>query len=166
MNKNIVYVFIGIIAIVAISLYFQGVKNRSNEIDTEKNQETNTNSQLTPTEEKTPEKVDETTEKAQENGRYISYDSKELTSMQNVIFFAASWCPTCRALDKELVNSKKQIPDNLTILKADFDTEKELRKKYGVTLQHTLVQVDSNGNLITKWSSSRDLTEILEEVIN
>jgi hypothetical protein len=37
-------------------------------------------------------------------------------------------------------------------LKTDYDSNNELKKKYGVTYQHTFVQIDSNGNMITKWN--------------
>ena len=37
------------------------------------------------------------------------------------------------------------------LIKVDYDTEKDLKKQYGVTIQHTLVQTDSDGNKIAKW---------------
>ncbi len=69
-----------------------------------------------------------------------------------VIFFHASWCPTCKAAEKDILSNVSDIPSDLTILKADYDTERELKQQYGVTYQHTFVQVDSEGNQITKWS--------------
>lgn len=68
-----------------------------------------------------------------------------------VLFFNASWCPTCRALDKELKANTAKIPAGTTILSVDYDTSTELKKKYGVTTQHTLVQVDKTGNKINTW---------------
>jgi thioredoxin 1 len=66
-----------------------------------------------------------------------------------VIFFHATWCPSCRAADDAI--SSEVIPDRLTILKANFDNSTDLRKKYGVVAQHTFVQVDPNGNEVKKW---------------
>jgi thioredoxin 1 len=97
-------------------------------------------------------------------GQYIAYDSAKLVSAKTgkvVIFFAASWCPTCRALDKDITSNLSNIPPNVTLLKADYDKETALKQKYGVTYQHTLVQVDENGNLIKKWSGSPTLGELL-----
>jgi thioredoxin-related protein len=33
--------------------------------------------------------------------------------------------------------------------------EKDLAKKYGITYQHTFVQIDSKGNEITKWNGGK-----------
>lgn len=106
----------------------------------------------------------ETPEKGNNDSRYIEYAESSLTDETNIIFFHASWCPTCRGLEGEIKADLNSIPTDMTILKADFDTEIELRQKYEVTYQHTLVQVDSEGNQIKKWSGSRDISEIVSEV--
>jgi hypothetical protein len=83
-------------------------------------------------------------------GIYAEYDSSLLgTTEDTVIFFYAAWCPSCRAADD--VISEETIPDGLTLLKANYDEETALKKKYGVTGQHTFVQVDADGNEIKKW---------------
>ena len=66
-----------------------------------------------------------------------------------------TWCTTCKGLDTAL--NTADLPDGLTILKTDYDKETDLKKKYGVTTQHTLVQVDAQGNKLAKWSGSRSL---------
>jgi thiol-disulfide isomerase/thioredoxin len=97
-------------------------------------------------------------------GSYESYDASKIARAKEgevVIFFHASWCPSCRALNSNIESNLTLIPENTTILKADYDTETELKKKYGVTYQHTLVQVDKNGELIKKWSGSPSLEDLL-----
>jgi len=96
--------------------------------------------------------------------QYISYSKNALTSNKNVIFFAASWCSTCRSLDKAINSELSKIPVDLTIFKADYDKETSLKQKYGVTFQHTLVQVDKEGNIIKKWSGSGDLSDIVSKL--
>ncbi len=81
-----------------------------------------------------------------------------------VLNFYAAWCPSCRALDADINANLGNIPSNLTILKVDYDNSAELKKKYGVTTQHTMVQVDKDGNLIKKWSGSATLTAFVAEV--
>ena len=56
-------------------------------------------------------------------------------------------------------------------MKVDYDSasgaksqEIALKPKYGVTYQHTLVQVDANGNQVKKWNNSYTLEEILREI--
>ncbi len=100
-------------------------------------------------------------------GSYQEYSNDKLALANNgdaVIFFHASWCPTCRALDKDITKNLSTIPNGLTILKADYDSQIELRKKYGVTFQHTMVQVDASGNLINKWSGGNTLQSIVSRV--
>lgn len=101
-------------------------------------------------------------------GGYTAYDSARLASAKNgkvVIFFAASWCPECRKLDKSITQNLGAIPKGTTILKADYDKETSLKQKYGVTYQHTLVQVDENGTMLKKWSGSSSLDDLLSKVI-
>jgi thiol-disulfide isomerase/thioredoxin len=81
-----------------------------------------------------------------------------------VLFFNASWCPSCRGLNADIESNLNSIPPVVSILKVDYDKEIELKKKYGITYQHTLVQVDKDGNLIKKWSGSPSLARLLAEI--
>lgn len=46
----------------------------------------------------------------------------------------------------------------------NYDDEAELRKIYGVTTQHTFIQIDNNGKLIKKWTGSASLSELLAQI--
>lgn len=81
-----------------------------------------------------------------------------------VLFFRASWCPTCVGLDKDIKANLEKIPSGLTILDVNYDNSAELKKKYGVTYQHTFVQVNKDGTLIKKWSASPTLSALVAEV--
>lgn len=81
-----------------------------------------------------------------------------------VLFFKASWCPSCRAADADIKKNMSNIPANLTILEVDYDKSADLKKKYGVTSQHTFVQVDKDGNMIKKWSGGNTLNSVISEV--
>lgn len=81
-----------------------------------------------------------------------------------VLFFRASWCPTCKAVDADINAHLKDIPASLTILDVNYDDSTALKQKYGVTYQHTFVQVDAQGNLIKKWSGSPTLSALVAEV--
>ncbi len=100
-------------------------------------------------------------------GVYVPYDASKLAMANSgdvVLFFKASWCPSCRTLDGNIKANLGAIPAGLTILEVDYDTATALKQKYGVTSQHTLVQVDANGALITKWSGGSTLASIVEKV--
>lgn len=101
-------------------------------------------------------------------GSYEAYGSEKIAMASSVhdvvLFFRASWCPTCKAVDADIKAHLKDIPESLTILDVNYDNSTELKKKYGVTYQHTFVQVDMQGNLIKKWSGSPTLASLVSEV--
>jgi len=86
------------------------------------------------------------------------------TNGRALIFFHAPWCPFCRAAEADIIANFDQIPPDLTIIKADYDSEKELKKRYNVTTQHTFVQVDAEGNEVTKWVGAETLEDILSRI--
>jgi thiol-disulfide isomerase/thioredoxin len=106
-------------------------------------------------------------ENKQTMGTYEDYSSEKIAFAGNgdvVLFFHAPWCPTCKALDTNINTSFTAIPANTKILKVDYDSSSELKKKYGVTYQHTLVQVDKDGNMLTKWSGGNTLASITAKI--
>ena len=103
------------------------------------------------------------------DSRYITYaeyaaQSSNYKDARVVLYFHAPWCPTCRALDKNITANISNLPANTIIVKTDYDTNVDLRKKYGVTYQHTLVQIDSSGNKVKKWSGSPELKDLVAEI--
>ncbi len=101
-------------------------------------------------------------------GTYEAYLAESVAMASDthdvVLFFRASWCPTCRALDSDINLNSKMIPASLSILDVDYDKSTDLKKKYSVTYQHTFVQVDNKGNLIKKWSGSPTLAALVAEL--
>ncbi|WP_137844015.1 thioredoxin family protein [Microbacterium sp. 2FI] len=82
-------------------------------------------------------------------GAYVDYEDGIIaeTAGPKALFFHATWCPKCRALDDEL--RADGAPDGLTVFKVDFDDRTDLRQQYGVTLQTTIVFVDDDGEMIS-----------------
>lgn len=100
-------------------------------------------------------------------GTYQVYSADKLALADTgsvVLFFKASWCPTCKTLDSDIKANLAKIPKGLTILEVDYDSNAALKQKYGVTYQHTFVQVDSKGTQITKWSGSPTLADLASKV--
>ncbi len=100
-------------------------------------------------------------------GSYVAYSGDKIAMAATgdvVLFFHATWCPSCKALNSDIEKNVSAIPAGVTILKTDYDKEVELKKKYGVTSQHTLVQVDKDGNLIKKWSGGSKLENLLSQI--
>ena len=102
-----------------------------------------------------PEVIGENTNAKQISTNYYDYSAtnfkKAAGSGKVVLFFATNWCSTCTELDNELMNESEKLKDGITVLRLDYDRSTEFKRKYNVTVQHTLVQVDNDGKEITKW---------------
>jgi len=100
-------------------------------------------------------------------GSYETYSPEKLAlaaSGDVLLFFHAAWCPICRGIESEIKADMSTIPDGVHILKVDYDTAIALRQKYGVTVQHTFVQVDVSGNAVQKFSDASNLSQVLSRV--
>ena len=159
MNKKII---LGVIVIVIAIVAFVSLSGSSKEkqvVNTQDNLNESTNIQN-----------EETINSNGANvvaGSYESYAPEKLAYAETgnvVLFFRASWCPTCRALEKDIKENLSSIPTDLKILDVDYDNSSELKRKYGVTTQHTLVQVDKDGNMISKWSGSPTLSSLVLQI--
>lgn len=75
-----------------------------------------------------------------------------------VLFFNASWCPTCQTANKNF--EAEAFPAGLTIVSVDYDDNTDLRQQYRVTVQHTFVQVDPAGTELAKWTGSNTVSEV------
>lgn len=134
------------------------------------NTETQTGTPATTAQANTPEQKDitpnDTPKAIADGGVYLPYTSTALAQAkgQIVLFFHANWCPTCIAANKDIEANLVNIPKNMTILKVNYDDATELRELYGVTAQHTFVQVDNTGKLLKKWRGSATLSEISGQV--
>ena len=90
-----------------------------------------------------------------ESSGYVEYSESayaEAEGKQRVLFFHASWCPTCKIANAELLDRLADIPEDVVVFKVDYDTETELKDTYGVTYQHTFVLVDDDDQAVTKWN--------------
>lgn len=104
--------------------------------------------------------------------RYVEYSNivlENTSSTRRILFFYASWCPTCRPTDANLKANEDKIPEDVTVIRVNYNDpetdqgEKDLAKKYGITYQHTFVQIDSSGQEIVKWNGGQ-LTELLANI--
>lgn len=55
------------------------------------------------------------------------------------LHFHADWCPTCKAQEKVLQTLKSEPGLDLTVLVANYDTEKALKQRFNIRGQSTFV---------------------------
>ncbi len=87
---------------------------------------------------------------------FITYKDPDQAMMlagekPTVLFFNASWCPTCKAAREDFTAHKDSLK-GINLVLVDYDNSDDLQIKYGVTYQHTFVQIDSTGRALTKWN--------------
>jgi len=105
----------------------------------------------------TSEPMDDMSADAMAAGAYLTLDEYQNQMADRagttvVYFFHADWCPSCRATEDSLTTAG--VPDGLTVVKIDYDTATDLKREYGITQQHTFVQVDEDGAQLAKWTGS------------
>lgn len=90
------------------------------------------------------------------SGSYVDYSSEAVSSTKGtrLLFFHAPWCPQCRALEKSI--EVGPIPEDVTIFKVDYDSNHQLRQKYEVTIQTTVVLIDDEGERIESFVAYDD----------
>ena len=95
---------------------------------------------------------------------FTSLAAAQLLAAQGptVLFFSASWCPTCRAAMRELEAGVERL-GGVVVVVVDYDRAGELKKRYGVTYQHTWVRIDSRGGKLAVWSGG-GVEELLRRI--
>lgn len=143
MNKSTIITLVGIVVLIAGAIAYLLLTQDN---DKSKNNEANSS------------KVDSTPANETPNlstspraGSYVDYsaDAVTKTSGTKLIFFYAPWCPQCRSMDESIKTGG--VPDGVTVFKTDYDSNQELRAKYGVTIQTTFVKIDDNGNKVASY---------------
>lgn len=138
MDRKTLFAIVGIVILIAGAFVYVIMKpnapmNNGSNTTTEEKTSASTNSTSVPTTQ-------------MNKGVYIDYSADLIASTPGtkLLFFHAPWCPQCRAIEASIKTSG--LPDGVTVLKVDYDTNQQLRQQYGVTLQTTFVKIDDDGN--------------------
>lgn len=91
-----------------------------------------------------------------DRANYLDYSAQNFAQAKKhgktLLFFAATtWCSNCLAIEEEIIKRNSELPKELTILKVDYDRDSDMKAKYGVTMQTTLILLDEDGNEIRRW---------------
>lgn len=106
------------------------------------------------------------------NSRYIPYSKAAYDTAvgeRRVLYFYATWCPSCKQANENFTANPNKIPEDVVVIRINYndsDTnqeEKDLAKKYGITYQHTFVQVDAQGKELAKWNGG-DTGELITNI--
>lgn len=176
MNKTIltIVVVIGVFGIVGLFLFLQQSSELPNTEEsvltpiTEQTAQADGANQLT----QPPSEGEQYPTNQTDEIRYIEYSDsafEQAKDKNRVLFFYASWCPTCRPADADFAENMSQIPENVMVFRVNYndpdtdDSEKRMSERHGITYQHTFVQVDSLGDEVKKWNGG-ELRELLQNI--
>lgn len=119
-----------------------------------------------------PVSEEEAVEEAVETATYVEYTKDNLdraASKRRVLFFYASWCPTCRPADADFNTNIDTLPSDIAIIRVNYNDpetspeEQVLAQQYNVTYQHTFVQISPQGKEIARWTGGQleELSELI-----
>lgn len=135
-----------ILLVIAAAMAFVLFTKPESKQPAEQSQQTNSTANDLPAQQEQPEQT--------LPGKYVAYSESVFSTEANtyprrVLFFHAAWCPQCRSIEKGIQEST--VPAGMVIYKVDYDNAGQLRQKYGVTLQTTIVEVNPDGSVKKKF---------------
>jgi len=108
------------------------------------------------------------------NSRYLSYSKTVFdtsSDKRRILYFYATWCPTCKIANEDFTANPNKIPEDMVVIRTNYNDpetdqeEKELAKKYGISYQHTFVQIDAQGKELKKWNGG-GIAELITNTTN
>lgn len=101
------------------------------------------------------------------SAKYTEYTDKALADAvvygRPVLFFYASWDQTSKDAEVDILANLGALPEGVTVLKVNYDSADSLKKQYGITYQHSFVQIDAHGNKVISWSGA-DAASIIDNL--
>ena len=160
-NKVLAGLSLGVIIIFLIMAFFLNQTDDYEDQMVDKTTQVEDSMQVDTT--KDEEMMEDATTETETTSRYLDYSETtyaENSDKKRVLFFHAKWCPTCRVAETEFLKRLDEIPEDVVVLKTDYDQETALKSKYGITYQHTFVEVDAQGNTLSLWNGG-DIDELI-----
>lgn len=172
MNKGILISIIALVVVLGVVFFNY---NSNSDISDSGNNNIESSSEDLMVDDKMEDKMEDKTESVRIEGNYFEFTQKEYEKALSenkkiMLYFYASWCPTCRAEQPSTIGAFSELNDEnivgFRVNYKDSDTdsyEENLAKEFGITYQHTKVLI-VNGKEVSKsletWSKERYIEEL------
>lgn len=161
MNKVVVAVLVSLVLVTG-AVFLLGNNDDSETATNSQNQETTIETQqINSSDDESAQPAEQSQQSNSSSLGYVDYSEANLAASEGskrVVFFHAPWCSTCNFYEGQIED--QGVPEGVTILKVDYDSEDELKELYGVTIQSTFVLLDENGEVLQSWPFARGLNGI------
>ena len=162
MNKLVIAVIVILVGLTGAFVVYSGGDDDSSPSNTTVSS-TNTPTGSTDA----PEQIPAT--KTPGEGNYVTFTDTAIADAagtNRVLFFHATWCSVCNFFEGQIED--QGVPEGVTIIKANYDEDRDLRDQYGVNVQSTFVLLDDNGDILQTWpfaSGLQDIQDLYDAVI-
>lgn len=98
--------------------------------------------------------------------KYLDYSPERISLTENnkmLLLFTADWCVSCKQLDIDILNNISTIPEDILILKVNYESDAQTKDKYQVDTPHTIILIDNQGNERKRWIGSLTLDALIKE---
>lgn len=98
--------------------------------------------------------------------KYLDYSPERISLAENdqiLLLFTADWCVSCKQLDTDILNNISTIPEDILILKVNYESDTQTKDKYQVDTPHTIISIDNQGNERKRWIGSLTLDALIKE---
>lgn len=93
-----------------------------------------------------------------------AFDAAVAWGNRVVLNFRASRCPNCKRVAEETIERVAELPSDVVILEADYDTYTDLKEKYGVVKQTTFSYFDAKGTHLKTVENVRSFDDLVSEL--
>ncbi len=82
-----------------------------------------------------------------------SFEGSKTT--KRILFFYSDQAPKSVTLGQEITLLSDKIPENVTILRVNYDSETELKTEYKILIPGVLIQIDQDNREIFRWTDDK-----------
>jgi hypothetical protein len=148
MNRRVLIAVIAIVSVVIVATAGLFIARALTSADTAAAPDADV--EQTPSPSATTDAPDDAPTETVTPGVYVDYTETAIAEAEGrvVLFFHATWCGQCVQLDSDI--RAEGVPDGVTVIKVDWDTNQALEQQYEVPMRTTFVELADDGSVVQR----------------